>query len=222
MPITDYASLIAEVQDYLVNDDATDTRVKNFISLAESRFNRELHLRRMIKSPIPGGIPSTGTVTLPTDYLDMAEISLADVSGDNPTPLEYVPTHVYRHLNASRAQGKPQFYTVIGDYINVQPAPDGSYTLAYSYYALITPLSDAAPTNWLLTLAPDLYLYASLLASAPFFEDDARLQVWTGFYQAAKKSLQVTDRRSKHMPFSTTRPFATSAYEGRRTYPGGR
>jgi hypothetical protein len=32
--------------------------------------------------------------------------------------------------------------------------------------------------NWLLTLAPDLYLYGALLESAPYIKEDGRIQTW--------------------------------------------
>ena len=41
-------------------------------------------------------------------------------------------------------------------------------------------LSDADPTNWVLSDYPNLYLYGSLLHSAPFLKDDMRLGMWQG------------------------------------------
>jgi hypothetical protein len=41
----------------------------------------------------------------------------------------------------------------------------------------IPPLA-ANSSNWLLALAPDLYLYGALLESAPYINEDARIQTW--------------------------------------------
>ena len=39
--------------------------------------------------------------------------------------------------------------------------------------------------NWLLTIAPDLYLYGALLESAPYIKEDGRIQTWgLGFTSA--------------------------------------
>jgi hypothetical protein len=52
------------------------------------------------------------------------------------------------------------------------------------YRANIPPLA-ANSTNWLLALAPDLYLYGALLESAPYIKEDARIQTWgLGFTSA--------------------------------------
>ena len=39
-------------------------------------------------------------------------------------------------------------------------------------------LTDLAPTNWLLTKHPDVYLYGALLESAPYTKEDERINVW--------------------------------------------
>ena len=45
------------------------------------------------------------------------------------------------------------------------------------YRANIPPLASNG-ANWLLTLAPDLYLYGALLESAPYIKEDGRIQTW--------------------------------------------
>jgi len=59
-------------------------------------------------------------------------------------------------------------------------------------------LSDSNTSNWLLDLAPDAYLYASLLESAPFLRDDERLQTWTALYGAAVNQLNKVSERGTH------------------------
>ncbi len=53
------------------------------------------------------------------------------------------------------------------------------------YRTNIPALSDTNTSNWLLDLAPDLYLYGALLESAPYIKEDARIQTWgLGFSSA--------------------------------------
>ena len=40
------------------------------------------------------------------------------------------------------------------------------------------PSLNANASNWLLTLAPDAYLYGSLMESAPYIKEDNRIAVW--------------------------------------------
>lgn len=46
----------------------------------------------------------------------------------------------------------------------------------------VTSLSGSVSTNWLLTNHPDIYLYGTLLESAPYLKDDARVALWQAEY----------------------------------------
>ncbi len=74
----------------------------------------------------------------------------------------------------------------MGDEIELIPTPDSDYTIEMVYRKNIPALASNS-TNWLLTLAPDVYLYGMLLESAPYIKEDERIQVWaTGFAQAVE------------------------------------
>lgn len=222
MAIDSYTKLVSEIRAYLINDDLDDTRAKEFVSLAEARFDREIRTREMLVVGADSDLPTTGLIPLPTGYSELAQLSI--VSGSSTYEIQYVPLHVARNIVASQTSGAPQYYTVEGTNIRVSPTPDTEdYDYRIDYYGVVTPkLSMGDASNWLLAKAPDVYLYGSLIESAPFFEDDARLPVWTQFYDRAKKSLLAVDRRSRYQPYSRTRSFSTAYYEGRRTYPGTR
>jgi hypothetical protein len=66
---------------------------------------------------------------------------------------------------------------VFGGEIELAPTPDRNYTIEMVYRASIPSLA-ANAGNWLLTLAPDLYLYGTLLESAPYIKEDGRIQTW--------------------------------------------
>ena len=46
------------------------------------------------------------------------------------------------------------------------------------YRQNIPALTSTNTSNWLLTLAPDLYLYGTLLETAPYLKEDERIQTW--------------------------------------------
>jgi hypothetical protein len=66
------------------------------------------------------------------------------------------------------------------------------------YYAKITSLSDGNTTNWLLTKAPDVYLYGALTHAAPFLMDDQRIAVFAQIYLARVQALQDESQKSLH------------------------
>jgi hypothetical protein len=98
-------------------------------------------------------------------------------------------------LTQYTSSGKPKFFGVVGSQLRVVPIPDSSYTGELIYYSKLAKLSNSNTTNWLLTKAPDVYLYGSLLQAAPYLQDDARIQVWAGLYKAGIEELQIADER---------------------------
>lgn len=222
MAIDSYTKLITEIQAYLENDDLSDTRTKELIALAENTFDLELRTREMISIGSATDLPITGLIPLPTGFREVAYLSL--VNGSESYEMSYMPQHLLRNLVAAQTTGLPRFYTLEDSNLRVIPTPDSAdYDYILDAYLYLTPkLSDSQASNWLLAKAPQLYLFGSLVESAPFFEDDARMPVWQARYLQAKNSLHAVDRRGRYQPQSRTRAPATGIYEGRRTYPGYR
>jgi hypothetical protein len=102
--------------------------------------------------------------------------------------------------SAAVSVGVPSVYTLIGNEIRLGPAPAASAGLVaeLQYYARVPALSAAAPSNWLLTAAPNVYLFGALLEAAPYIGDDMQLAKWHRLYSAAVTGLQSQDRRSRH------------------------
>ncbi len=191
MAITTYAELQSAVADWLNRDDLTSV-IPNFIELAEADLTRNLRHRKMIVRA-DANLNAEYTQT-PSDWFQTQSLILET---DPVTKLEYLTPEA---LNAKRAHsvavGKPLFFTMIGTEIQVYPPPDGTYTAEIVYYAEIPALTDSNTTNWLLSLAPDLYLYGTLMQSAPYLTDDARLQTWSALYQRKMQDIDVSNERA--------------------------
>jgi len=117
----------------------------------------------------------------------------------NPiTPLLYVtPEQLLEDSMSYSSAGQPMFFTTIGQQFEVLPQPDGSYDAELLYYSKLTPLSDAAPTNWLLTESPDIYLYGTLAQSAPYLKEDERTAIWTSLYEKMVEDMRIADERAR-------------------------
>jgi hypothetical protein len=192
MAIDTFSGLKTAVADYLNRDDLT-TAIPNFISLAEAKFNRKLRTRQMVKranAPI-----DTQYFAYPADYLETKTFKL----NTNPiTVLEFATEEYSDTLRSTRftTTGKPAFFSIVGNQLEVIPAPDTEYSAELTYYAKITALSDANTSNWLLAYAPDLYLYGALLEATPYLKDDERLVVWGQLYIASVEDIVVADQRA--------------------------
>jgi hypothetical protein len=66
-----------------------------------------------------------------------------------------------------------------------------------TYYKIPKVLSETNPSNEYLEVCPDLLLYASLVESAPFLMDDARLQTWEALYTRGLTSITKSDEQSE-------------------------
>lgn len=183
MAISTYAELQTAVANWLARDDLT-SRIPEFIALAEAKFNRDLRCIQMEKR-------STATInlassepeylSLPLDFQVMRRVRVSSVEGK--PRLEFLVGAQAEEFREAIANvvGRPKYFTVFGDELELIPTPDEAYIIEMVYRANIPALASNS-TNWLLTLAPDAYLYGGLMESAPYIKEDARVQTWAQGY----------------------------------------
>lgn len=192
MAITTYSELKTAIADWLNRSDLASA-IPNFISLAEAQMSRQIRHRKMV---------TRATATMDTPYFavpaDWKETIRFQLNTNPITPLLYVtPEQLLEDSQVYSSAGQPMFFTTIGQQFEVLPQPDGSYDAELLYYAKLPALSDAAPTNWLLTESPDIYLYGALAQSAPYLKEDERTGIWAGLYQKFVDDMMLADERAR-------------------------
>lgn len=193
MPITTYDELKTAIADFLNRDDLASA-VPNFIALAEANMQRKIrHWRQEKRSTAQ---LDTQYSAIPADFLEAIRFYIT--SGDTK-PLELISQaemldRKRKNLNTS---GSPSYYAITAGEIEVYPVPDGTYDVELYYYSRVPALSDAAPTNWLLTYFPDVLLYGALVHSAPYLKEDGRIQVWSALYQEAIDAINASSEKAK-------------------------
>ena len=191
MALTTYAELKTSVGDWLNRSDLT-TAIPDFISLAEAQIERNLRTRQMIVRSTAS--LSTEYSAVPDDFLEAKTFKL---DTNPPTPLQFETIDSMDNLSTVyTASGKPAYFSVVGGQFRFVPTPDTTYTGELTYYAKLSKLSASNTTNWLLTAAPDIYLYGSLMQAAPYLQDDARITVWAALYKNGLEELKLADDRS--------------------------
>lgn len=202
MALSTYAELQTAISDHLDRDDLT-AHIPDFITLAEARHKRDIRIQEMItRSALTF---NARQIDLPSGLLEALNIRLLT---DPVTVLTYMSPHEITRVR-SEATGKPSHFT-IGAEIEFDIAPDQSYSGEILFYKEFTPLSDAATSNALLTRAPDAYLYAALVASAPFLMNDERIQIWNQLYQQASAGLANINRQRRHVGPLVARPAGST------------
>ena len=180
--IVDYASLQTAVTEYLARDqDATlIARIPSFIQLAEAKFNRQLFVRQMEQratAVVNLASSEPEFISLPSDFQSMRRVRLASVTGKPCLEFKSGTQIDEYRFGISNVAARPRYFTVYGNELELAPTPNAAYTVEMVYRQSIPALVPNS-TNWLLALAPDLYLYGVLLETAPYLKEDARIQTW--------------------------------------------
>jgi hypothetical protein len=191
MALSNYGELKTAIADFLNRDDMT-TIIPTFVALAESQIARDLrHWRqeRRVTTTLDERFEN-----LPTDWIEGIHLYLSDGS-----QIEYASVAEIgrQKVLTNDTAGKPRLYTINSGQIEFYPAPDDEYTLTMVYYARIPAFAVDADDNWLLSNYPDVYLYGSLLQSAPYLAEDARIAVWAQLYGASVKNLGDDSTRAR-------------------------
>lgn len=192
MALANYNDLKSSIADFLNRDDLTSV-IPDFITMAEARLNREVRHWRQEDRAI--ATLDAQYTALPANFLEPIRMSI--LTADTST-MEIVGVQEMSDLraNALNTSGKPRYFTILDQSIEVFPSPDGTYSLEMVYYETLPDLATNS-TNWLLTNYPDAYLYGSLLHSAPYLQEDVRIQTWTALYQSAVSAINLDAERAK-------------------------
>tara|TARA_R110002153_G_scaffold98295_1_gene233308 strand:- start:1224 stop:2132 length:909 start_codon:yes stop_codon:yes gene_type:complete len=146
-------------------------------------------------------VPSLGvSVFFGQDYdlTNINALSLANALVGANGPVHYV----YSYDSATGDYlVDASLFGIIGDAAITRYTPEEFYA---QFGSTLTPFQsqtsqqDSAPTNWLLSAAPDVYLYGSLLQSAPYLANDERIGVWAQLYSAAVLRLNEESESAKY------------------------
>jgi hypothetical protein len=181
MAITTYSELKTAIANWLDRDDLTSV-IPDFITIAEKQMEREIRHYKMIERS--SGALDSQYSAVPADWLETVRFSIT--TGDTfKLEMTTLNDMMTRRESNQNTQGRPQFYAHIGETFELFPTPDQTYTMELIYYQDIPKLSASQTTNWLLTDAPDAYLYGSLMQAAPYLGEDERVGIWSSLYAKA-------------------------------------
>ncbi len=179
--ISTLAELRDMVREMVRRPDLTSAQIDNLIALAEARINDTLFVREREADATFTTAANVTTITLPADFYRVR--SLKVTHGGQQREIDSVSLAKVDTVEV----GAPQGYTVGASSIRLSPCPDGAYDIALVYWTLIPSLTDAAPTNWLLTRAPNVYLFATCAEAEGYTMNDARVPYWNARLEEAVK-----------------------------------
>jgi hypothetical protein len=188
--ITNYTQLKTAIATFLRPDTTlnpiTTAMIPEFIAGFEGELNGTVAWVGLEIDVTLVAVAGSEVVTTPSDY-------------ESPVALWYertlVPFVPPGKLPPAWNSGKPSYWTIKGADISMDVTADSAFELTFRYRQAIA-LSDANPTNTVLTNYPTLYLYGSLIQSAPFQRDLAMIETWRAYYDRAEERMMAAENLS--------------------------
>jgi hypothetical protein len=197
MAISSYTELTTAAANWLARDDLT-TRIPEFIALAEAKFNRVLlHplMERRSTASVDTASDEPEFVSLPSDFQSMRRVRLSGITGKPRLDfMSQTQIEDYRY-SIDNVSGQPSFYSIMGSELELAATPNEDYALEMVYRASLSALSITNTTNWLLDLAPDAYLYGTLLEAMPYIGNDERVSLWATGLQTVLDQINTHGNR---------------------------
>lgn len=178
--------LIAVVKDYSLRSDAP---VASFITIFESQIRpiveHSFYSETVVDIPI-----QAGTITLPPDFKRVRSVQ---VDNFKTRQLGIRDMLIHGDEVGYRQVGRQFHFVGRDDVASVQIV----------YTAKISPLTEAKPTNWLLTEFPDVYLQGVLARLYQWSKDDVAEAAAKAALDAALAVVAEDDRQAR-IPASPT------------------
>lgn len=213
---TTFTTLKEDVQRYMTRggslaaDQIFFEQLPRLINLAERRIARELKIQGFINTVTGVMTPGEPVYPKPDRYRDTVSINVGTGAGNDTRKALFSRSYEYvrAYWPTETVTGEPLFYADY-NYSNwlFAPTPDAAYPFEVLYYELPPLLDEVVQTNWLTENAPQLLLYATLLETAPFLQNDERIAVWQQMYDRAAAMINGEDL-AKILDRSATRKEA--------------
>lgn len=185
-----YGELVTAIADWMNRSDLSGS-VQAMIALAEARMRRELHPLLMETSTTVTAVNGVAAIPSDCDVIRFIAYSGGELQ-------EVSMTHGRQFPDGD----EPRAFTLESNGIALWPASDVSVTVTYQ--PKLTSLSEASPTNWLLSEHPDAYFFGAMLFAEGYVANDQRAAtfkaLWDEAIEGIKFFLQRQRRTNIRMP----------------------
>lgn len=159
-----------------VNRNFTDAQLALFVSLAEDEMRNDVRVRVQINNAT--GTTVDNYIPAPLDLMEVRSLTMGD------TLMQYTEPGQFTDLVDAQRRG---YYTILGDYIYVTEPVGTDYELVY--WASFPRLTADSDTNWMLTNAANVYLFAGCKQASVFMKDTEAASGYEALYRQAVSSL---------------------------------
>lgn len=199
MSISNYTELKAAVVEW-VNHPQAAGKEADFVALAEAEISADLKVKPMNLEQSVAVSAGARSVALPANLID--PISFKVVGARDPDVVIKSSEQLERMEAGLEPYSPSRVYgAIVGRTLKVFPALSAGTVSIYGKCS-IPSLSDAEPTNWLLTAFPTVYLFAAIREAGYFLHDERMIVGAEARYQQAiaKVSAQYVYRGQMAAP----------------------
>lgn len=199
MALDNYTNLKSALTAWCWDRSDIAAQADEFIDLCEADLNNgvtapegPVRLRTREMETTTTLTPSSGSATLPTDYLEWRQVTYTGSPRRNLALL--VPSGVEDWF-PDRLSDVPSHFAISGSTISFYPT--STTDVEFVYYAKIPALSDSNTSNWLLAKAPQCYLAGCLRHAAAWIKDYQEEQACLSRFLDQIASLNGADKGAR-------------------------
>ena len=181
-----YSELVTNIRNY-TNVDAnvfTNSVIDTFITMAENRILRDIDLDVFKKESTATMTTGNRFLTAPSDLLTHRYMFIT--VGGNKVYLDFRDTSFMKeYAPDAAAVGVPKYYSVWDENtFSLAPTPNADYPVELGYIYRAAQLSEANPTTWISTNAPEALLYACLIQAYSYTKGPTEM---LGYFDSSYK-----------------------------------
>lgn len=180
MALANHSDLVAAIQAFMMDRSDLLATAPDFIALGEAVINHGAEaggalpaipaLRCRDMEAVLDLTPASGVCALPPDFLQWRRV--VEKAGAR-RELDYIAPAAAEQMYPGRPGGRARHFTIVGGSLSTFPLAANPIEL--TYYAAVPALTAPAPTNWLMTKHPGIYLRAALMQAAEYIKNDGEL-----------------------------------------------
>jgi hypothetical protein len=192
MQFANYNAFRTGVIRLLLGDDDEESAnidtIDLIIGLGESRVYRDLRSSAM-EVPFTSVTVTSNLAPIPSD---MIEASLVYFTGKKPA--EYIPeVYALELINSGATLGYEQYFFQQGENLSFWPTVANATTVQGRYFKRFADLKTGG-LNAVFTRYPEIFLFAALAESAPFYGENENLPIWENKTAALIASANKNER----------------------------
>lgn len=193
---TTYSGFLVDLNRLIDGDDVSVSDIpvatlQAIASLGERRIYREVR-SRYNEVAYAVSVASNAAV-IPADFEANSMMHFGK------GPLTPISEELCRQYIWDQTKFSVQYFAEAGSSFIFAPVIADATAVQGRYYARLPNLdATTLPTNALYAANPDLFLYAALCESAPFFGQDARMPLWNAKYTSIKDAINEEKQRAAY------------------------